>query len=206
MDIRKRSVQLIRNIVAGSSLLNTLSESTKERLVTIIEASCYNSAISQSNKLNILRTWRNESFLELYQSILYRVSVNLDPQSQVYNNTLTFMIYNAINRKKIIDMLYRKFDKIIADNIIQYIKMVNINHIGELSSNKLNPLSNLEEMRFIELRSRQQVHVKTSALYLCKRCGKRETKNKRYQMRAGDEGFTFIIECQHCYNTWKENG
>ncbi|KAE9274875.1 hypothetical protein PR003_g29487 [Phytophthora rubi] len=44
--------------------------------------------------------------------------------------------------------------------------------------------------------------MKTSTLYCCRQCGRKETAERSAQMRSLDEGETLIITCTWCSYKW----
>lgn len=205
-SIRSKTLNLICKIFKKDNLLGKLPRERINKLALKIENSCLEEAVKEARHKNIMITLLNKQCLEVYQSIIYNVISNIDPESQVYNNTLISRIYSFVIRGELRELLKNKFGGEIIDKIINYMDAVDVNNIGALSSMELNPQSNAEEFKFVKLRSEQHVEQAYTEYYTCHRCGNKKCTVTRYQIRSSDEGYTYFIKCLCCPNSWKING
>jgi DNA-directed RNA polymerase subunit M/transcription elongation factor TFIIS len=194
---RGKSIELFKKIFTENTLTKKIDEQTLKKLAQFVELSCYTAAEHQAKENNI-QIKNNLQFLEIYQIIINRVAANIDESSDIKNNTLIARIKNTVSMEENKKLFTSLFGEQTALRICKYIKTVNIKNIGFLTSEQLNPLSNAEENKIIKLRANQKIDIKTSKMYVCPRCLHNESKIYRQQTRAGDEGYTFIIECINC--------
>ncbi len=204
MSLRQKSIDALEQILKEN--VSTAKFNNLDKVAQCIETSCYNATIFDAKGLNMKRCWGNPQFLDLYQSKIYRVSINLDESSPVINNTLGKRIANILRIKELYKVCEKKFDSDLALKICKNINTFNLNNIGYMSSDKLNPLSNSKEQDIIRIRGEQQIIVKISRLYVCSKCGEKKSKIYKTQSRSADEGYTFSIECVNCGNIRHEYG
>jgi len=159
--------------------LNSINKNKQERLIELIERSCYNQTCTKADEENIPKNWQNRLFCQLYNMITYKVQTNL---------------------------LYCKTDSG-SDYLIKQILAndYNINNIAKLSSRELRPDRSDKIHEEIEKRRQQKINKKISAQHECFKCGGRKTTETEVQMRSLDEGSTLIIRCEmeNCNNVWK---
>lgn len=147
----------------------------QDNTIIEIEKSCYNETVKKSEELLIYKSWDNEKFIYLYQLYCNKITKNLDEESEVKSNYL-------INQ--------------IIDNKIDIAK------IASLSSEDLCPDKSVNIKNTLKLRNEQKLNYKTSTLYKCKNCGKKEVKIQEYQGRSLDEGSNLSLTCNFCNYNW----
>lgn len=172
---RRKIILLIANILEKNKKFKLLNKNIQNEIIINIENSCYIETIKKSEELLIYKSWKNEKFCYLYQLYCNKVTKNLDIESEVKSNYL-------IN--------------IIIDN------KIDIKNIAGLSSDILCPEKSEKIKENINIRSNQTIKSKTSSLYRCPNCGKKETKLKHFQGRALDEAMTTSLTCVFCNYNW----
>ena len=137
--------------------------------------SCYNETVNKSIDKLIYKSWDNEKFIYLYQLSCNKITKNLDQQSEVKSD---YLINQILDKK------------------------ININTIASLSSDNLCPDKSINIKNNLKLRNEQKLNYKTSTLYKCKNCGKKEVKIQEYQGRSLDEGSNLSLTCNFCNYNW----
>lgn len=146
----------------------------KDQIVYRIEKSCLNTTLKKANASSIKCIWDNNNFVNLYNSICYKVSVNIDPESPVNSNII----------KKIHDV------------------SININEIADLSSKDFCPDKYKAYTKKIDIIISMEKKQKFSELYRCNKCKKNQCTTERRYNRSLDEGVNLIINCLFCGNKW----
>lgn len=140
-----------------------------------IERGCMNRTIVKSRDYNIRAIWANNEFRNLYHSICYKISMNLDSKSIVGSDFLLMQIQQG--------------------------KMA-LDDIANLSGKQLCPEKYEKLDKKINQRVNQEIKVKYSTLYKCFRCKNNKCTSERVYNRSLDEGVNLRITCTVCYNEW----
>lgn len=174
-NLRRSILILIADILQKNSRFKELSRNEQDDLIINIELSCYNETINKADDKLIYKSWENEKFIYMYQLTCNKITKNLDNMSEVKSDYL-------INQ--------------ILDNKIE------INTIAQMSSDELCPSKSIDIIKNLKLRNEQKLNYKTSTLYKCRNCGKKEVKIKEYQGRSLDEGSNLSLTCNFCNFNW----
>jgi DNA-directed RNA polymerase subunit M/transcription elongation factor TFIIS len=153
---------------------NKLQYNEKILLVKSIEKACYNYTITKSMEKNIMSTWENDIFCDVYHSTCYKISSNID-KTFINNDKFALSIIN---------------------------KTINIDDLPNISSKEIFP--ELYEKIEDDIKSRSNIKqtVKVTKMYKCSRCKQKQcTIQPRYN-RSLDEGVNLIITCQNCKHEW----
>ncbi len=177
--IRRSIILLIANIFQKHKKFKTKPYNIQSDIIINIELSCYNQTITKSDELLIFQSWENEKFVYLYYLTCNKITKNLDIESEVCSDYLINLIIND---------------------------QININKIGSMTSEDLNPEKSKSIKQNINIRNNQEIKEKTSILYSCKNCGKKEVTIKEYQGRSLDEGTNLSLSCQFCKFSWIVGG
>ena len=172
---RRSVILLIASILQKNKNFKLKSRSHQDDIIISIELSCYNATIKKSNELLIYINWKNTKFTYLYQLVCNKITKNLDNESEVGNDYLI----NEINNNNI-----------------------DIANIAEMPSDKLCPIKSDNIKQNLILRNQQKLNYKTSTLYTCKNCGKKEVTIKMVQIKALDEGQSCGCSCNFCGFNW----
>lgn len=79
---------------------------------------------------------------------------------------------------------------------------VNPQDIGSMSTDQLVPETGVA--RLVEMRRNAKILEKTTSLYTCSQCGKKEATFFEVQIRGGDEGKDTYLICTYCGREWVE--
>ena len=144
-------------------------------MILDIEKSCYEHAVEIAEYELLEPVFTVSMFEELYRTRVIRITKNLDVNSEVGDEHLaTGLIHGSIDPKT----------------------------VSRLDNKDLSPLRNQKLIDDLSVRLNQKITLKTSTLYRCKQCGKRETTIRSAQMRSLDEASTLVINCTFCGFKW----
>jgi DNA-directed RNA polymerase subunit M/transcription elongation factor TFIIS len=147
----------------------------KIQLLQKLERSCYNTTIDKAIEMCIMSSWDVEVFCDLYHSICYKVSSNIDCKSFAENAILG------------IQLLEGKID---------------IKELPKMSSQELCPSKYVDIKKKIEISKSIVSTVKTTTMYTCKRCKKNMCTLENAFLRSIDEGVDVRVICQSCNLRW----
>lgn len=172
---RRAILLLIADILQKNKKFKLLSREDQDNIIVKIENSCYNETVNKADDKLIYKSWDNEKFIYLYQLSCNKITKNLD-----------------------------KFSEVRSDYLINQIldKKINIDLIASLSSEELCPDKSINIKNTLKLRNGQKLNYKTSTLYKCRNCGKKEVKIQEYQGRSLDEGTNLSLTCNFCSYNW----
>ena len=172
--IRRMKIILFQSCLLADPQYKNLDRAAQTMLLQRIERSCYNAAIAEAAKQSIIVTWGNEMFDFIYNVVCYKVSANIDPHGLIRANLIGRLISGDIDPR----------------------------NIANMSSREMCPEKYVEIDRKIESQKNVKHTVKTSKLYTCKICGKKEVEITLAQTRSLDEGNTALVRCVSCGNNW----
>lgn len=172
---RRLILLLIADILQKNKEFKEKKRTLQDSIIITIELSCFNSTIKKSDDLLIYQSWDNCKFLYLYQLYCNKITKNLDNESEVKS---IYLINKIINNE--IDLI----------------------NIADMNSDSLCPEKSDNIKRNLNLRNQQKLNYKTSTLYKCKNCGKKEVKIREYQGRSLDEGSNLSLTCTFCNYNW----
>lgn len=166
---RMKVLQLATVLSEYSEFLNYTSEQQTNLLIKL-ERACYNYTIDKVNDLNIMSSWDDEMFCNIYHSICYKLTSNLEPSGLVGCTTLITKIFNNEDPKKIIT--YKATD-ICPEKYKHIIQRIKTNQ-------------NISQT------------IKTSTLYKCGRCKENKCTIASIQNRSLDESNSILVTCVNC--------
>lgn len=172
---RRAILLLIAEILEKNNKFKLKHKEIQSSIIINIELSCYNQTISKADDLLIYQSWDNDKFTYLYYLNCNKITKNLDIDSEVNSDYL--------------------INKILQNDI-------DINKLASMSSEELCPNKSQSIKEALHLRTNQQIKYKTSTLYQCRNCGKREVKILEYQGRSLDEGSNLSLTCVFCNYNW----
>lgn len=167
-NLRNNSVEKI------NVFINDISLSRK------FEQSIYNYVIEKAIKHNIIRSWNNDIFRNLYYFKIISFYVNINDKSYVKND-------NFINRIK--------SSEINPSNI-------NNLHLYDINPDNWKDLIN-KKIKSDKIKNELKPHAMTN-LYKCSRCKNKECSLYEVQTRSADEPMTQFITCLKCNNRWRQ--
>ncbi len=172
---RRLIILLIASLLEEHKDFKQKDREEQDQIIIDIELSCYTSTIKKSNELLIYINWENTKFTYLYQLFCNKITKNIDTNSEVNDN---YLINKIINNE------------------------IDIKNIAELTSDELCPVKANNIKQNLILRNQQKLNYKTSTLYSCKNCKKRNVTVKEIQMRSLDEGSNLSLTCLFCGYHW----
>lgn len=172
---RRLIILLIASILQKHKEFKKKSREEQDNIILNIELSCYNSCIKHSNELLIYINWGNPKFNYLYQLFCNKITKNLDNESEVGEK---YLINKVINGD------------------------IDIKNIAEMTSDKLCPTKSENIKQNLILRNSQKLNYKTSTLYTCSNCGKKEVIIRMVQIKSCDEGQSIGLKCVFCGYNW----
>jgi DNA-directed RNA polymerase subunit M/transcription elongation factor TFIIS len=174
-SLRRAKLILFSSLFCDYEEYLTLSTDEKNNIIKILERYCYNNTIEEAHKNNIIASWTDENFCNLYSSICAKISFNIEKGGIVNNPNIA---------------------KYILTNKIQ------ISTLPSLSSVDLFPEKYEKIKKRIELSKSISQSVKTSASYTCRKCKKSECILENLYNRSLDEGVNLSIQCINCLHKW----
>lgn len=172
---RRSILLLIANILEKNNKFKLKHINIQSNIIINIELSCFNETIAKADDLLIYQSWDNDKFYYLYNLFCNKVTKNLDFESEVQSE---FLINKIINNE------------------------IDITQIAHMSSDELCPDKSKNIKETINMRNKQRLNYKTSTLYKCRNCGKKEVKIQEYQGRSLDEGSNLSLTCNFCNYNW----
>lgn len=172
-DLRRGYILLI-----GSLLSEYLIEGDSNDYVDMIisiEKSCYDHSVEIAEYELLTCDFNIPAFEELYRTRIMRITKNIDINSEVGDEHLAMGLLEG------------------------YIDPATV---SKLPNKDLSPLHNQKLFDALNSRLNQTITVKTSSLYRCRQCGRKETTVRSAQLRALDEGQSILIQCQFCHYRW----
>jgi hypothetical protein len=175
-NIRLSKIILISDILSINKKFIKFSNEQKNNFVKRIEKSFYKYTLLQANKNNIINSWDDNLFEDLYHMHSYKILSNLNSDGLLDNNNF--------------------IDKIMDDEF-------DLDKIAFLSSKEIFPEKYTGIEQTIEKRKNVKQTLNTSKMYKCGRCGKNETILESLQMRSLDEGNSIFAICVGCSKKWQ---
>jgi DNA-directed RNA polymerase subunit M/transcription elongation factor TFIIS len=172
---RRSIILLISDILQQNDDFKKINYNIQANIIINIELSCYNYTLTKADELLIYQSWDNDKFEYLYYLTCNKITKNLDPKSEVNSNYLINLIIN---------------------------NQIDIKNIGKLSSEDLCPNKSLNIKENLNKRNNQKIKLKTSTLYTCRNCKRKDVTIREYQARSLDESSNLSLTCQFCYYHW----
>ena len=143
----------------------------------LLEKTIYNRAIRQAKGLNIVRSWSNSKFLELYK------------------NRLRLIIRN---------MGSAKLKKYLSSNEVNWVGISNM-EANDFNRERWRSLINEKAEREKNMYAPKLGNTDMFVCSRCQRQGKKATNCSYYQLqtRSADEPMTTYVSCLECGQRWK---
>lgn len=173
--IRKRHVALIRDTLLKDKLFKKKTEDEGNTIAELIEKSCHNESIRNSQDKNVSPiNWSNSEFCDIYSAIIYKLIQNMD--------------VNIVGSRYLIK-------KLANDEI-------DLKNIAKLSSHELCPEKSDAIIEEKNKRINEKVELKSSDRYKCPNCSKHNATYQYVQLRSFDEGYNLSLTCIDCGHRW----
>lgn len=172
-DLRRGYILLIASLLNEYIIDGEINDHAD--MIIAIEKSCYDNAVEIADYELLTPDFSVHAFEHLYRTRIMRITKNLDHESEVGDEYLATGLLGGT---------------------------IDPTTVSKLDNKELSPQSNQKFFNELNQRLNQKVSVKTSTLYRCRQCGKKETTIRSAQMRSLDEGETLIITCTWCGYKW----
>lgn len=172
-DLRRGYMLLVASLISEYLIEGDVNDHYD--MIAAIEKSCYDHALEIADYELLPQSFSCSSFEQLYRTRIMRITKNLDINSEVGDEYLAMSLLSGNIEPSTISKLDNRF---------------------------LSPLHNEKMFEELNTRLNQKITLKTSSLYRCRQCGKRETTIRSAQMRSLDEASTLILKCSFCSYTW----
>jgi hypothetical protein len=172
---RRAKAILFNDCLSKTQQYIDLSYDDKMSLLQLLERSCYNYTINKASDENIMATWSNDLFCDLYHSICYKISSNIDASNEINNVYLINAILN---------------------------KTIDINLIPNMTSQELFPSQYTAILERVAISKNVVQSIKTSAMYRCSKCKQNKCTLENRFNRSLDEGVNLTITCMNCMHSW----
>lgn len=146
-----------------------------EDMIISIEKSCYDDSITISEQELLTGTFNCVQFVHLYRTRVMRITKNMDETSEVHDNYLVNGLMNGT---------------------------IDPTTVSQLENKDLSPRKNLAMLEELNTRMNQEITLKTSSIYTCRKCHRNKTTITSQQMRSLDEPSTLVITCVFCHHKW----
>ena len=172
-NLRRAYVLLIASLISQYTIDSDINEHAE--MILALEKSCFDDALEVAEYELLTPDMNTPMFEQLYRSKITRITKNLDLSSEVGDEHLaTCLLLGSIDPST----------------------------VSKLDNKDLSPLHNLKLLETFNIRLNQKITLKTSSLYKCRQCGRKETTIRNVQMRSLDESDTSIITCTYCHYKW----
>ena len=161
-----------------TKIVDMLQSHVEDRVKCILlEKTIYNRAIQQAKNLNIVRSWNNTKFLELYK------------------NRLRFIIRNSKSAK------LRKY---LSSDEVNWAKICSM-EANDFNPERWRSLINEKSEREKNMYAPKLGNTDMFVCSRCQRQGKKATNCSYYQLqtRSADEPMTTYVSCLECGQRWK---
>lgn len=157
-----------------------LTEQGIEELVAKdIEIGIYNWSLQYADMNNVIKSWSDKLFMNIYTNKSRSILCNLDKTSYIGNQRL------AIRLK----------DKEFKPNELPFMDMTNV--FPERWKDILDTRMK-QEQNFYNSKK-----VAKTDMFKCGKCKKRECSYYELQVRSADESSTIFVSCLNCGNRWR---
>jgi DNA-directed RNA polymerase subunit RPC12/RpoP len=172
-NLRRGYLLLIASLINEYLIEDEINKSLG--MILAIEESCYHHAVEIAKAEVMSPSFLNPAFETLYRTKIMRITKNLDINSEVGDEHLALGLLGGI---------------------------IDPRGVSKLDNKDLSPSRNMKLLEEHSSRLNQKISVKTSTLYRCRQCTRKETTVRSAQMRSLDEGETLIISCTWCGYKW----
>jgi len=178
VEPRQRCRALFYAILARDPRFNSPKDKKRRDYASRIERGCYNAAIARCAESadSYRRRWDSPMFVNVYSGRCGLVAANIDPGGSVV---------------KQVEGGAWALDRLAT-------KVWLPESLGAMTATELCPLAGKAERDAVTHRLKQKVDEKTSSLFACPRCHKRNHTYRQVQIGAGDEPSTFMCTCKEC--------
>lgn len=176
--IRRQKLILLSQLLYGEKHYMAKSFAEKNTFTQQIETSCFNNAIKYANESSIIPIWESVEFQNIYHAICCKVFRN---------------IRSSVNNDYLMPALF--------DNKIK------TREIGTLRAKDMFPAKYVEINKRIDaMNNHVEDKIRTTNMFMCRKCKCKETTYLHKITRALDEGTSLLVTCTNCHFTWLIGG
>ena len=161
-NFRKNIKNTLTNLVGNTSIASNL------------EIGVFNYSLEHAHKLNVVKLWSNQYFVQIYTDRLRSIYMNL---------------------KRNIDLLHKLQNKEIKAHRLSY-----MTH-QEMNPEAWKELIEQKELR--DKHKYDPVLEASTNEFTCRRCKSTQCTYYQLQTRSADEPMTTFVSCINCGNRWK---
>lgn len=145
-----------------------------------MEIGIYNWCIRYASDNEIVRTWKNPSFMNLYLEKARSIITNIDKDSYIKNETLALRIKD----KEFLphELAFMKPENVFPDRWRKAIETL-MKKYENAYENKTQAMTNM---------------------FTCGKCKKKECTFYEMFTRSGDEPATIFVRCINCGHSWRQ--
>ena len=178
IEPRQRGRALFYSVLIQDPRFDSPEDAKRRDYASRIERGCYNASIVRcvDSADSYRRQWDSPMFVAVYSARCGLVSANIDP---------TGMVVQGVEGGS------WALDKLAAGEW-------NPEGLGAKSATELCPQAGKAVRDEVMIRVNQKIDEKTSSLFACPRCHKRNHTYRQVQIGAGDEPSTFMCTCKEC--------
>ena len=172
MDNRTKARTLSKNLI---------SELNDNQIIEL-EKSIYNWSINYAEKKNVIKSWSDKRFMNIYVSKLKTILCYLSRNSYIYKHEYKNILLDKIlnNEINISDIVFMK-----PHNVIPEKWEDSIQKLSKISENSVNK------------------QIAKTDQFKCSKCKKRECSYYELQVRSADESTTIFVTCLNCSHRWR---
>lgn len=170
--LRRAKIIVLTGALSNYPPFLKLSTENRNQKVIDLERSCHNFAVRKSKENNIRSSWQTPEFVRIYNTTVLEKARSLDFTEN------QFLVPLFIDGK------------------------VDSNKIAEMTIEDMEPSRYESIKKYIEERKTQTITSKTSMLYECPNCKRKECILQSVQLRGLDEGKDLQATCTFCGNMW----
>ena len=178
VDPRQTYRALFYKILSQDPRFDSPKDEKRRDYALRIEQGCYNATIARCKESadSYQRQWDSPMFVSVYSGRCGLISTNIDPNGSVV---------------KQVEGGTWALDQLASGDWPP-------ESLGTMTAVELCPQAGKAERDVVMCRLNQKVEEKTSALFACTRCHKRNHTYRQVQIRSGDEPSTFKCTCKEC--------
>lgn len=173
--LRKIKIILINSALHSTEQFSLLNRECRLKMSTDIEIGCLDATLIAAKKHDIICSWTEQAFEDIYHNICYKVISLLNIQEPTGSRSLIEKIFN---------------------------NKINLKELAALPEKDLCPEKYADILQYIDKRSNAVMSVKYTELHFCRKCKRNQATEERVQNRSNDEGCTYRITCLFCGNKW----
>jgi hypothetical protein len=175
---RQRARALFYSVLARDPRFDSAADKVRREYACQIERGCYNATIGRcvSSADSYRRQWDSRMFVSVYSARCGLVSANIDPAGTVVRS---------------VEGGSWALDRLASGAWCP-------EALGAMSATELCPQAGKAERDSVMRRCNQTIEEKTSSLFACPRCHKRNHTYRQLQIGASDEISTFMCTCKEC--------